>query len=112
MFTIYSFQQEWDPTPENTYPLQMNREDPSTSEIKPCPSQVNDNNQSMLGSTAEMVREHKKIETKTLVSETEEFQQIHTRSEMTSDLQAMEHNLPIISSPNMTEVFIYFLLIF
>ncbi|XP_068487221.1 uncharacterized protein [Phaseolus vulgaris] len=55
--------------PKNTFPLQMNQEDPPTSENKPCSSQVNDNNQSMLGNTDDKLHEDKKIETRTLVSE-------------------------------------------
>ncbi|KAG2390697.1 uncharacterized protein HKW66_Vig0253650 [Vigna angularis] len=101
-----------DPTPKNTSPLQMNREDPSISQIKPFSSQVNDNNQSMLESKVEMVGQHNKIETKTQESEIEEFQKIDRKSEMTSDPEAMEQNFPDISSPNMNEVFAYFLLIF
>ncbi|WVY89982.1 hypothetical protein V8G54_035496 [Vigna mungo] len=95
--------QESDPTPKNTSPLQMNRDDPSTSQIKPCSSQVNDNNQSMLDSRVEMVGQHNKVETKTLVSEIQEFQKIDRNSEMASDLQAMEQNFPIISSPKVTQ---------
>jgi len=97
---------------ENTSPLQMNQEDPPTSENKPCSSQVNDNNQSMLGSTAEMLHEDKKIETKTLVSEIEELNKIDKKSEKILDIQAMEQNFPVTSSPNMIEVFVYFILIF
>ncbi|WVY91191.1 hypothetical protein V8G54_036705 [Vigna mungo] len=96
-------QQDWDPTPKNTSPLQMNREDPSTSQIKPFSSQVNDNNQSMLESRVEMVSQHKEIETKTLESEIQEFQKIDRKGDMTSDPQAMEQNFPVISSPNITE---------
>ena len=98
--------------PENTSSLQMNQEDPTTSENKPCSSQVNDNNQSMLGSTAEMLHEGKKNEIKTLVSETEELNKIDKKSEKISDIQAMEKNFPVTSSPNMIEVFVYFILIF
>jgi len=85
--------------PKNTSPLQMNQEDPTTSENKPCSSLVNDNNQSMLGSTAE------KIET--IIEE-----KIDRKSEKISDIQAMDQNFPVTSSPNMIEVFIYFILIF
>ncbi|XP_022637496.1 uncharacterized protein LOC106763188 [Vigna radiata var. radiata] len=101
--TIKMSQQERDPTLKNTSPLQMNRDDPSTSQIKPSSSQVNDNNQSMLESTVEMVGQHNKVETKTLVSEIQEFQKIDRKSEMASDLQAMEQNFPIISSPKVTQ---------
>ena len=87
--------------PENTSPLQMNQEDLPTSENKPCSSQVNNNNQSMLGSTAE------KIETKI-----EELNKIDKKSKKISDIQAMEKNFPVTSSPNMIEVFVYFILIF
>ena len=90
----------------------MNQEDPTTSENKPCSSQVNDNNQSMLGSTAEMLHEGKKNEIKTLVSETEELNKIDKKSEKISDIQTMEKNFPVTSSPNMIEVFVYFILIF
>jgi len=62
--------------PENTSSLQMNQEDPPSSENKSCSSQVNDNNQSMLGSTAQMLHEGKKNEIKTLVSETKELNKI------------------------------------
>ncbi|KOM46318.1 hypothetical protein LR48_Vigan07g002200 [Vigna angularis] len=95
--------EDLDPTPKNTSPLQMNREDPSISQIKPFSSQVNDNNQSMLESKVEMVGQHNKIETKTQESEIEEFQKIDRKSEMTSDPEAMEQNFPDISSPNMNE---------
>jgi len=91
----------------------MNQEDPPTSENnKPCSSPVNDNTESMLGSTTEILHEHKKIETKALVSELEELNKIDKKSEKISDIQAIEQNLPIISSPNIIEVFIYFILIF
>ncbi|WVY91196.1 hypothetical protein V8G54_036710 [Vigna mungo] len=80
--TELSFSQEWDPTP-NTSPLQI-----STSD---------DDNQSMSGSRDEMVGEHKEIETKTPVSEIQEFQKIDRKREIT------EVNFPVISSPNMTE---------
>ncbi|XP_014504583.1 uncharacterized protein LOC106764739 isoform X2 [Vigna radiata var. radiata] len=95
--------QDWDPTPKNTSPLQMNREDQSTSQIKPFSSQVNDNNQSMLESRVEMVGQHNKIETKTQAPEIEEFQKIDRKNEMASDPQAMDQNFPVISSPNMTQ---------
>ncbi|WVY89981.1 hypothetical protein V8G54_035495 [Vigna mungo] len=101
--TIKMSQQEWDPTPKNTSPFQMNREDPSTSEIKPCSSQVNDNNQSMLESRVEMVGHHNKIETKTQAPEIEEFQKIERKGEMTSEPQAIEQSFPVISSPNMAQ---------
>ena len=90
----------------------MNQEDPPTSENKPCSSQVNDNNQSILGNTDDKLHEDKKIETRTLVSETEELNKIDKKSEKTSDIQVMEQNFPDTSSPNMIEVFIYFILIF
>jgi len=54
----------------------MNQEDSSTSENKPCSSKVNDNNQTMLGNTVEMLHEHKKIEIKTVVFETKELNKI------------------------------------
>ncbi|KAK8467230.1 hypothetical protein PHAVU_008G284500 [Phaseolus vulgaris] len=84
-----SSQLEQDYMPENTFPLQMNQEDPPTSENKPCSSQVNDNNQSMLGSTAE------KIETRI-------EEKIDRKSEKISDIQAMDQNFPVTSS-NMIE---------
>jgi len=90
----------------------MSHEDQPISEIKSSSSQLNDDNQSMSDSRVEMVGQHKTIETKTLVSETQEFQNIDRKSEMTSDPQAMDQNFPLISSPNMTQVFIYFILIF
>ena len=98
--------------PKNTSPLQINQEDPPIYENKPCSSQVNDNNQSMLGSTIEMLHADKKIETKTLVSKTKELNKIDKKSEKMSDIQAIEQNLSVTSSPNMIEVFIYFILIF
>ncbi|KAK7372938.1 hypothetical protein VNO80_06329 [Phaseolus coccineus] len=97
-------QYEQDYMPENTSPLQMNQEDPPTSENKPCSAKVNNNNQSMLGSTAEMLHEDKKIETKTLVSETEELNQIDRKSGKISYIQVMEQNLPVTSCPNMIEL--------
>lgn len=56
----------------------MNPEDPSTSEIKPRSSQVNDNSQFVLESRVVMLGE-------TLVVEIEEFQKMDRKSEMTSD---------------------------
>jgi len=100
------------PLGETQSTIKMSHEDPPISEIKSSSSQLNDDNQSMSDSIVEMVGEHKTIETKTLVSKTQEFQKIHRKSEMTSDPQAMDQNFPLISSPNMTQVFIYFILIF
>jgi len=112
LFTINYFQLEQDYMPKNTSPLQMNQEDPLTSENKPCSSQVNDNSQSMLGNTNDKLHEDKKIETKTLISETKELNKIDRKSKKISDIQAMEQNLPVPSSLKMIEVFIYFILIF
>ncbi|TKY57471.1 hypothetical protein E2542_SST21919 [Spatholobus suberectus] len=102
--TIGIPQQKWDPMPVNTSPFQMNQEDPSTSKSKPPSSQVNDNNQSILGSVAEMVCEHKQIVSRATLSETDKFLELDRESERTSHLQSLEQKLSPISSPNMTEL--------
>ncbi|KAL9316808.1 hypothetical protein ACSQ67_017809 [Phaseolus vulgaris] len=58
----------------------------------------------MLGSTVEMLHEDKKNETKTPVSKTEELNKIDKKSEKISDIQVMEQNLAVTSSPNMIEI--------
>lgn len=85
----------------------MNTEDPSTSKSKPSSSQVNDKNQSVLRSIAEMIHQHKQIVRGAPVSEPDEFHQLNRESERTSQLQSSEKKMSHISSPNMTEVHVF-----
>ncbi|KAG4952828.1 hypothetical protein JHK87_038422 [Glycine soja] len=96
-------QHEQNPAPENTSPFQMNLEDPSTSKSKPPSPQVNDNNQFVLGSITETVREHKQFESRVTVFETGECPELERENKRTSNLQKLEQKLSPISSPNMIE---------
>lgn len=105
-------QHEQNPAPENTSPFQMNLEDPSTSKSKPPSPQVNDNNQFVLGSITETVREHKQFESRVTVFETGECPELERENKRTSNLQKLEQKLSPISSPNMIEVYVFSLNLF